>query len=61
MRKELTKNKAVACNNEGYDKYFILDGKKMNVENFDMSKETVKKYCFRVKRICKSMRIDCPE
>ena len=43
MRKELTKNKAVACNNEGYDKYFILDGKKMNVENFDMSKETVKK------------------
>ena len=43
MRKELTKNKAVACNNEGYDKYFIIDGKKMNVENFDMSKETVKK------------------
>ena len=43
MRKELTKHKAVACDNEGYDKYFILDGKKMAVENFDMSKETVKK------------------
>ena len=43
MRKELTKHKAVACVNEGYDKYFILDGKKMAVENFDMSKETVKK------------------
>jgi len=43
MRKELTKHKAVACNNEGYDKYFILDGKKMAVENFDMSGAEVKK------------------
>ena len=43
MRKELTKHKAVACDNEGYDKYFILDGKKMNVENFDMSGAEVKK------------------
>jgi hypothetical protein len=43
FRKELTKHKAAACVNEGYDKYFILDGKKMNVENFDMSKETLKK------------------
>ena len=60
MRKELTKNKAVACNNEGYDKYFILDGKKMNVENFDMSKETVKKgTASELKRIFgKSMAID---
>ena len=36
MRKELTKHVFVACDNEGYDKYFILDGKKMSVENFDM-------------------------
>ena len=43
MRKELTKHKAVACDNEGYDKYFILDGKKMAVENFDMSGAEVKK------------------
>jgi hypothetical protein len=43
FRKELTKNKAAACSHEGYDKYFVIDGKKMNVENFDMSKETVKK------------------
>ena len=28
MRKQLTKDKAIAVN-EGYDKYFILDGKKM--------------------------------
>jgi len=43
MRKELTKNKAVACDSEGYDKYFLLDGKKMKVENFDMSGAEVKK------------------
>ena len=29
MRKELTKHKAVKLDNEGYDKYFILDGKKL--------------------------------
>jgi hypothetical protein len=43
MRKELTKHKAVACDNEGYDKYFLLDGKKMKVENFDMTGAEVKK------------------
>ena len=43
VRKELTKHKAVACDNEGYDKYFILDGKKMAVENFDMSGAEVKR------------------
>jgi len=43
MRKELSKHKAVACTNEGYDKYFILDGKKMAVENFDMSNADIKK------------------
>ena len=31
-----------ACENEGYDKYFILDGKKLGVENFDMSNVEVK-------------------
>ncbi len=43
FRKELTKNKAAACTSEGYNKFFVIDGKKMNVENFDMSKETLKK------------------
>ena len=43
MRKELTKNKAVACDNEGYDKYFILDGKKMAVENFEFDDKSIKK------------------
>jgi hypothetical protein len=43
MRKELTKHNAAACENEGYDKYFILDGKKLGVENFDMSNVQVKK------------------
>ena len=31
MRKELTKNKAVVVDNEAYDKYFILDGKKLDI------------------------------
>ena len=43
FRKELTKNKAAACSHEGYDKYFVIDGKKMAVENFDMSGAEVKK------------------
>ena len=43
MRKELTKHNAASCHNEGYDKYFILDGKKLGVENFDMSNVQVKK------------------
>ena len=43
FRKEMTKNKAVACQHEGYDKYFVLDGKKLNVENFNMGEATVKK------------------
>ena len=39
------------CENEGYDKYFILDGKKLGVENFDMSNVEVKKgTVFRVKK-----------
>ena len=39
----MTKDKAIAVDNEGYDKYFILDGKKLNVENFDMNHVEVKK------------------
>ena len=43
LRKEMTKNKSIAVTSHGYDKYFILDGKKMNVENFNMNDVTVKK------------------
>ena len=42
-RKEMTKNKAVAVNKPGYNKYFLLDGKKMNVENFSLSDTQIKK------------------
>ena len=28
--------------NDGYDKYFLLNAKKMNVENFDLSNASVK-------------------
>ena len=37
MRKELTRDKAVAVDSKGYNKFFILDGKKLGVENFDMN------------------------
>ena len=43
LRKEMTKDKACVVPHEGYDKYFLLNGKSMDVENFDMSKETIKK------------------
>ena len=43
LRKEMTKNKAIAINKNGYSKYFLLDGKKMNVENFDLNDAEVKK------------------
>jgi len=42
-RKQFTKDKALAVNKEGYNKYFLLDGKKLKVENFDLSQATVKK------------------
>jgi len=42
-RKQMTKDKAIAVNKDGYDKYFLLDGKRMQVENFDMNEATVKK------------------
>ena len=43
LRKELTRDKAVAVDSVGYDKFFILDGKKLGVENFDMDDVEVKK------------------
>src|SRR6056300_1508661 len=42
-RKQFTKDKALAVDKAGYNKYFLLDGKKMKVENFDLSEATVKK------------------
>jgi hypothetical protein len=43
MRKQMTKDKAVAVDADGYHKFFILDGKKLDIENFDMSNVQVKK------------------
>ena len=43
MRKEMTRDKAVAVDHKGYNKFFILDGKKLAVENFDMDDVEVKK------------------
>ena len=42
-RKQMTKDKAIAVDKEGYDKYFLLDGKKMKVENFDLTEAKVNK------------------
>ena len=42
LRKEMTKENACMVDNEGYDKYFLLNAKKMNVENFDLSNASVK-------------------
>ena len=43
MRKQMTKEKSVIVDKNGYNKYFLLDGKSMNVENFNMDSEKVKK------------------
>ena len=43
LRKEMTQNKAIAVDYEGYHKYFILDGKKLDIENFDISSADIKK------------------
>ena len=43
MRKQMTRDKAVVVNKEGYNKYFLLDGKKMNVQNFNLEDAKVKK------------------
>jgi len=42
-RKQMTKDKAIAVNKEGYDKYFLLDGKRMKVENFNLDSAEIKK------------------
>jgi hypothetical protein len=42
-RKQMTKDKAIAVNKEGYDKYFLLDGKRMKVENFNLDDAQIKK------------------
>src|SRR6056300_1373098 len=42
-RKQMNKDKAIAVDKEGYDKYFLLDGKKMKVENFDLTEAKVNK------------------
>ena len=39
----MTRDKAVVVNKEGYNKYFLLDGKKMNVQNFNLEDAKVKK------------------
>ena len=43
MRKDLTRDKALAVDSEGYNKFFILDGKKLAIENFDMQEAKVTK------------------
>ena len=43
IRKQMTKDKAIAVDAEGYNKFFILDGKKLDIQNFDMNQEQVKK------------------
>ena len=42
-KKEMSKNKAIAVDKNGYSKYFLLDGKKMKVEQFDLAEANVKK------------------
>jgi len=42
-RKQMTKDKAIAVNKDGYDKYFLLDGKRMKVENFSLDDAQIKK------------------
>ena len=43
LRKQLTTDKAVAVDADGYDKFFLLDGKKLAVENFSMESAPIKK------------------
>jgi len=42
-RKQMNKDKAIAVDKNGYKKYFLLDGKKMRVENFDLNDVSIKK------------------
>jgi hypothetical protein len=43
LRKQLTTDKAIAVDADGYDKFFLLDGKKLAVENFSMEAAPIKK------------------
>ena len=43
MRKDMTKEKAVVVDKPGYNKYFLLNGKTMKVENFSLQDAKVKK------------------
>ena len=43
MRKDMTKEKAVVVDKPGYNKYFLLNGKTMKVENFSLQEAKVKK------------------
>ena len=40
MRKQMTKEKAVVVDKFGYNKYFLINGKAMNVENFTTTTTT---------------------
>ena len=42
-RKQMTKDKAIAVDKDGYDKYFLLDGKRMKVENFNLNDTEIKR------------------
>ncbi len=42
-RKQMTKDKAIIVNKKSYDKFFLLDGKSMDVQNFDIQEAKVKK------------------
>ena len=42
-RKEFKKDKAIIVDKKGYNKFFLLDGKSMNVENFSMNNTEIKK------------------
>ena len=43
LRKEFSKNKSCAIEKKGYNKYFLLDGKSMKVDNFNLNDAAVKK------------------
>jgi hypothetical protein len=39
----MKKDKAIVVDKTGYNKFFLLDGKSMNIENFSMDNTKVKK------------------
>ena len=43
LRKQMTKEKAVDVDKFGYNKYFLINGKTMKVENFSLQEAAVKK------------------